>query len=331
MNDLFGCEASPGFALGGNDDPCGSRAQLAERLRDCLADAVQRLASGAILIRQPDGLIGPLPRGSGHFHLATELFIQLSGWTEFQFSQGELKLEAGEILLIPPRLLHSERVGPGRDGQRFENLVVYAEDGAFRCHLAQEVSSGVPGILYLDMGRHAQAAPIQEWLSSAALVIDEKARAVAESPVGRHTPDAGRGAWAGIQSNALVTAALTGVLWALDDQRHDAPPEPMPVSRVRVMVQNQLGDRTLTVRRLATQAGYSADYLSNLFSVVTGEHLSAYISRLRVARAAHLLRESTLSGKEIAWACGFSSASYFIRAFHAHFGQTPKAWRQAKP
>lgn len=331
MNDLLGCEVRPDFRHAGNDDACENRAELAARLRSCLADAVQRLASRAILIRHPDGPVGPLPRGSGHFHLAAELFVQLSGWTEFQFPQSALCLEAGEILLIPPRLLHSERVGPGSDGRRFENLVLYAEDGAFRCHLAQEVSTGVPGFLYLDMGRHAQAARIQEWLSGAALAVEEETWAAPDSPVGMPKHEASRRAWADIQSSALVTAALTGVLCALDDQQHDTRPEPMPVSRVRVMVQNQLGDCTLTVRRLATQTGYSADYLSNLFSVATGEHLTAYINRLRVARAAHLLRESTLSGKEIAWACGFSSPSYFIRAFHAHFGQTPKAWRQVNP
>ena len=52
---------------------------------------------------------------------------------------------------------------------------------------------------------------------------------------------------------------------------------------------------------------------------------------MRLERAAHLLRDSTLAGKEIAWACGFSSPSYFIRAFRAHYGQTPKSWRAARP
>ena len=127
-----------------------------------------------------------------------------------------------------------------------------------------------------------------------------------------------------------MTAALAGALRALDDQRSEAPPEPILVSRVRIMVQNQLGDVALSVGSLARQTGYSADYLSNCFSVATGEHLSAYINRLRLERAVHLLRESTLAGKEIAWACGYASPSYFIRAFRAHFGQTPKAWRQAK-
>jgi len=329
MTDPFDCLTASDSALATNDDPHASRAELAARLRYCLGDAVQRLSGGAVDIRHPGGPEGLLPRGSGHFHLAAELFIQLSGWTVFQFQQGELRLEAGEFLLIPARQLHSEHVGAGSGGHCFENLVVYAEDGAFRCHLAREVTPGVPGILYLDMGRHAQAVRIQEWLSSAALASEERAQATAVLPDGGITPDNGAETWAAIQSRALVTAALTGLLGVLDDRQHDTSPEPVLVSRVRVMVQNQLGDRRLTVRQLAAQTGYTADYLSNLFSIATGEHLSAFINRLRVERAAHLLRESTLAGKEIAWACGFSSPSYFIRAFRAHFGQTPKAWRLA--
>ena len=331
MDYFSDCENSPGQERGRGDDSYEiqvDQVELAARLRQCLADALQRLSCGATRIRHPGVPIGLQPGGLGHFHLAVELFIQLSGWTEFQFPQGGLRLEAGEVLVVPPRLLHSERVGPESDGRGFENLVVYAEAGAFRCHLAQEVAAGVPGFLYVDMGRHAQASLIQEWLGGAVLTADEKLLATPVSPVRVLNSEASR-AWADIQSRALVTAALAGVLRALDDPQDGASPEPMPVSRVRVMVQNQLGDSSLTVRRLATLTGYTADYLSNLFSVTTGEHLSAYINRLRVERAAHLLRESALAGKEVAWACGFSSPSYFIRAFRAQFGQTPKAWRQA--
>ena len=325
LHDPFGCTLSPAAFLTGIGEPRLSRAELAARLRYCLGETIQRLSSGELDIQHPGRPAGTMPRGAGHFHLACELFVQISGWTLFQLPQGDVRLEAGQALLIPPRLLHDERVGAGSDGQRFENLVLYAEDGALRCHLAHEASSGVPGMLYLDICRHAQATRIQDWLSSAVLVADERKRGAADSAA------TAVDAWGNMQSRALVIAALSGVLCAIDDRQNDAAPEPVLISRVRVMVQNQLGDSTLTVRQLAEQAGCTADYLSNLFSISTGEHLSAYINRLRVERAVHLLRESRLAGKEIAWACGFSSQSYFIRAFRAHFGQTPKAWRLANP
>ena len=324
-NDPFGCTVSPATSLTGIDEPRPSRVELAARLRHCLGETIQGLTSGVLDIQHPGRPVGIMPRGAGHFHLACELFVQLSGWTIFKLPQGDLRLEAGQALLIPPRLLHDERVGVGSDGQRFENLVLYAEDGALRCHLAHETSDGVPGMLYLDICRHAQATRIQDWLSSAVTAAEERRRGSPDSPA---TPV---DTWGNMQSRALVIAALSGVLCAIDDRQNDASPEPVLISRVRVMVQNQLGDSALTVRQLAEQAGCTADYLSNLFSIATGEHLSSYINRLRVERAVHLLRESRLAGKEIAWACGFSSQSYFIRAFRAHFGQTPKAWRLANP
>ena len=322
---IFCCDGTPIIANDETDSRAG-RAELAAHLYRSLADAVRRLSETSVTIRHPGATSGFPSRGQGHFHLAAELFVQLSGWTRFQFPQGSLRLAPGEMLLVPPRVLHHESVG-NDDGGVFENLVVYAEDGAFRCHLAREAMPGVPGMLYVDMGRHAQAPRIQDWLAAAAaLASGELPGAVSlPSAAPEHDPE-----WAQLQSRALVTAALAGALRALDDQRSDAQPEPILVSRVRIMVQNQLGDVALSVGSLARQTGYSADYLTNCFSVATGEHLSAYINRLRLERAVHLLRESTLAGKEIAWACGYASPSYFIRAFRAHFGQTPKTWRQAK-
>ena len=75
----------------------------------------------------------------------------------------------------------------------------------------------------------------------------------------------------------------------------DARPEPPLVARARVLIQNQLGDQALSVKRLAGQLGCTADYLSHVFSQTSGEHLAAYINRQRMERGAHLLREGGLA------------------------------------
>jgi AraC-like DNA-binding protein len=128
---------------------------------------------------------------------------------------------------------------------------------------------------------------------------------------------------------ALVAAATAGVLRALDTVDPQAAPESTWVTRVRVLVQNQLGDQDLSVRGLAQQCGCTADYLSHLFRQQTGEALVAYINRMRIDRAARLLAESALAVKEVAWACGYANPSYFIHTFRAQHGQTPTAYRQA--
>ena len=40
-------------------------------------------------------------------------------------------------------------------------------------------------------------------------------------------------------------------------------------------------------------------------------------------RAADLLRRAELSSKEVAWACGFSNHSYFIRLFRKRYAASP--------
>lgn len=289
----------------------------ARRMRCHLADFMQQMTAGTLRLPGPTG--DWVARGDGHFHLAPELFLQVSGWTRFRFPDAELLLGPGEALLLPPKLLHAERVGAGADGAAFCNIVVYAEDRVLSCHLAHEEAPGMPGILHLEAARHhVQAQCIHDWLADAARL----GRCAAPGP---QEP-----ALAAAQARALTVAAIAGVLRALDDAQADARPEPPLVARVRVLIQNQLGDQQLSVRRLAAQAGCSADYLSHVFRQASGEHLAAYINRQRMERAARLLRESTLAGKEVAWACGFATQSYFIRTFREHFDMTPKVWRAGR-
>lgn len=264
-------------------------------------------------------------RGVGHFHLAAELFIQLGGWTDFEFPHTRLRLNPGEALLVPPRLLHQERIGASEDGTAFSNMVIYAESGGLRCHLACEAEPATPGIVHLELQFHPKAQRIHDWLLDASALCAASAD-TGESPAASTSPE---NTLAFRQARGLLTAAAAGALDVLDDHGPDSgtPAEPPLVSRVRVFVQNQLGDHQLSVRRLAEQARCTPDYLSNVFSVSAGEHLTAFINRQRIERATRLLRESRLTSKEIAWACGFTTQTYFIRAFRARTGATPKAWR----
>ncbi|MEY4752365.1 MAG: hypothetical protein RJA44_40 [Pseudomonadota bacterium] len=307
-----------------NPDPCALHRALPGRhqagpaqarlLRASLSDFARRAAEGTLplQIASPTGAL--IAGGAGHFHLGAELFLQIGGHTEFSFPNGRLRLDAGAALVVPAKVLHDEHVqadGPGA-AEAFANIVVYAEAGQLSCHLAHEQQPGRPGILHLEARRHAQAARLQDWLADAARLGGSP-----DSP------------WAEAQARALVCAAITGVLRCLDESPADPaqPPEPALLARARMLIQNQLGDQQLSVRRLAEQCGCTADHLSHLFSRHGGEHLAALINRLRMERAARLLLESELSGKEIAWACGFAGPSYFIRTFRQHYGTTPQAFR----
>jgi AraC-like DNA-binding protein len=287
------------------DDP-----DPAARLREGLAGWLDGLARGAVPLQvAPPGEIRS--EGRGHFHLAPELFLQVAGSTRFHFPDGAATLQPGQALLLPPRLLHAERVRPGERREPFCNLVVYAEGDSLSCHLAREVEPGRPGIAHLEARRHPQAARIHDWLADAARLAPATADPLAAA-----------------QARALVTAAAAGVLRALDEP-DGAAAEPPLIARLRVLVQNRLGDSALSVAELARHSGCTPDHLSAVFRRRTGEHLVAWITRLRMERAARLLRETPMAVKEVAWACGYASPSYFIRCFRSRHGCTPQAFRAA--
>ncbi len=282
-------------------------AALARRLREQLAAFADGLGRGGWPLHRPAcaGVSG-VARGEGHFHLAPELFLQVSGWTRFGLPGDAVTVGPGEALLMPARLLHHEQVGAGVRGEPFCNVVIYADGSVLTCHLAHEHAPGLPGIHYLESRQDTQAARALDWLSHAAEV-----------------PDAHD--W---QVRALVIAAVAGARRAIDASGLPATrAEPAAIARLRVLIQNQLGDHALSVRRLAEQSGVSADYLSHRFRLASGEHLVAYINRQRMERAARLLADTDMAIKEIAWACGYATPGYFIQSFRRHYGDTPGQWR----
>ncbi len=301
----------------GLPEPLPTDAAIAQaRLQQALVQAVQTLTKGEwpVVVGPAGDLAQP---GAGHFHLVPELFVQLAGHTDFQFPGQGLRLLPGQVLLVPPRLLHAEKVADGPGGAPFANLVLQADGDHLGCHLAHQVAPGQPGIQHLVALAHPQARHILGWLIDAT-GLGDAARLADTAP------------WLAAQARALVCAALAGTLRALLDPPAQTVAEPVLVARLRVLVQNQLGDQGLSVRRLAAQSGCTADHLSHVFARSTGEHLAAYINRLRLARAAQLLQDTPMSAKQVAWACGFASQSYFSRAFIQHHGMTPTAWRTSR-
>lgn len=84
----------------------------------------------------------------------------------------------------------------------------------------------------------------------------------------------------------------------------------------------------LALPDLAAEAGLSPFHLHRLFKAETLETPAAYLSRIRLEHAAHVmvvLPDASLV--QIALDSGFSSAATFARAFRQHFGETASGYR----
>jgi AraC-like DNA-binding protein len=83
-----------------------------------------------------------------------------------------------------------------------------------------------------------------------------------------------------------------------------------------------------TLETLAARAGMSRSRFAEVFSQVVGETPAAYLAQYRITLAQQaLLRGEGL--ERIAQQVGYGSAAALSRAFAAHSGAAPRAWRRS--
>jgi DNA gyrase inhibitor GyrI/AraC-like DNA-binding protein len=100
------------------------------------------------------------------------------------------------------------------------------------------------------------------------------------------------------------------------------------INRVMDYMESNLAE-THTLEELAKVALFSKFHFHRIFQAMTGETPFQFLTRLRTAKAASLLRYSpSLSISEIGYQSGFSTPALFSRTFRQYFGVAPGAWRK---
>jgi AraC family transcriptional regulator len=88
-------------------------------------------------------------------------------------------------------------------------------------------------------------------------------------------------------------------------------------------------DRQVKLEELARVACFSEFHFHRIFGAVSGETLNNFTNRLRLEKAARLLRYTDRSLTDIALACGFSSSATFSRAFRSGYDTSPSRFRKS--
>jgi AraC-like DNA-binding protein len=100
---------------------------------------------------------------------------------------------------------------------------------------------------------------------------------------------------------------------------------------IRLYVERNLGDPSLTPASIAATHALSPRYVHRLWGQGDGETLGRHILRRRLERCRADLADPWLSQRtvtEIAFRWGFRSPAHFSRAYRAHFGVAPSEARQ---
>lgn len=88
-------------------------------------------------------------------------------------------------------------------------------------------------------------------------------------------------------------------------------------------------DTELSIEGISKVLFMNRKYISEVFRQKTGELLIDYITRIKMARAARLLCQSTRKTYEIALQLGYRDTEYFSRLFKKHMGVTPSEYRNS--
>lgn len=101
------------------------------------------------------------------------------------------------------------------------------------------------------------------------------------------------------------------------------------IEQAKCYVRDNLSDaEKLRLSVMARALAVSPSHLSRTFSVLEQETIQDFIARVRVERAAQLLRETDMNVIDIALSVGINSPSHFNKLFKRHLACTPSQYRK---
>jgi AraC-like DNA-binding protein len=102
------------------------------------------------------------------------------------------------------------------------------------------------------------------------------------------------------------------------------------LNNVKSIIEKNLADPTFDVNVFARQINMSRSVLYRKFRAVTGQSVNEMISIVRLKKAAHLLREQSISVSDVAYAVGYNDPQYFSKCFRKKYNCTPTEYAATK-
>jgi transcriptional regulator GlxA family with amidase domain len=98
------------------------------------------------------------------------------------------------------------------------------------------------------------------------------------------------------------------------------------LEKIMGVLEEHMGDSRFGVYELAEEIGYSRRQLHRKITAITNQTPGQLIRRMRLERAARLLKGNAGNIAEVAYAVGFDKPKYFSRVFRETYGENPSAF-----
>jgi AraC-like DNA-binding protein len=270
------------------------------------------------LFRSKSGQLTPIL----NWHERLELVMSLDGPARMRMGDQVVKLNAGDLLVVDNLKLHNLEDFPGFDS-RFISLsflpqFIYtpgspACDYTFLLPFHAKVE-GHPHVSRLD---DALAGPINLALAE---VVQRYFRS-------KGSPYSQAGCKASFLQLLywLTRRFQTSEMLHSEFMRHQQQADRL--ARLFEYVRQNYAE-PITINQAMHMVFMSQSQFMKVFKRVTGVTFVTHLTRVRIANALRLLRESDATIVEIAAQTGFSDQSYFDRRFKEAFGKSPRQYRK---
>jgi len=252
---------------------------------------------------------------------------KLQGWLEVcvNFSgQARVALgKSGKFDISPGTVAHYirpaseclDRMDSGKDPHRYLSLHM---SRAWLKHLVAGQHTHATSVIqgFLENRRSARTAHIAG--------MDDSVKGIAQQLASPSIAASARPLWVRakvleIASHVFFPQETTSAEFFCHRQKRVARER---VDRVIAALQRDL-ENPPTLQALGREVGCSPFYISRVFSEEKGMTISRYLRKLRLDKAAELLRTGNYNVTEAAMAVGYSSLSHFSKAFAEQFGACP--------
>jgi AraC-like DNA-binding protein len=256
--------------------------------RDCIVDPAMR---ARLWGRSGGGRLSASPTA----HAACEVAWVLHGQVEYRIGSRAFVVRAGQAFVVPALIEHATTLAaPMRGGSVWLGAELVEE-------ICEAVGRG---------SRHMQAGPVpeSEGVVTLGLALSNEL-------------DAARGGHL-VAVRAMTEAIAVAALRAkAEPSRRPRALDPRIAAAIERM--HDAYGEPLGVEDLARTAATTRFHFTRLFRDTMGEPPYRYLTRLRLARAAELLRGTRKSVTEVALTVGFSDLARFARAFRREYGENP--------
>lgn len=250
-----------------------------------------------------------------HRSLTFMVLLMHTGQVEFYTTGGMLTLTAGDICLVPPRLLHAFRSSSLQTNYTLfcmgPDLFSLPAANCFSREFWQPLQSGqlhIPQLLHPGEDPHgALAAQMQR------LDVEKEGTAA-------YTLE--------IMSIAMNICTALFPYCSREAAPQAVLPDGQSVSDQCIQYIRNNYQQKITLEDIARHVHLHPNYVCALFREQTGKTVFEYLNWYRVHYATKLLRSSNFPIAQVAAQCGFQNQTFFARKFKQITSRTPTAYRK---